>query len=130
MQVVINKARERETSILRSETPRRDDDSMRTGTYLISTLILNYLMAHSGPGVRQMSTVIKFNLNEAVGRRGQVYEFLTFINCRRLALTGQSVGMELSLCARVVYRLRTHSLLAQIIHGQHFIISYNNNLLL
>lgn len=34
---------------------------MRTGTYLISALILNYLMVCSvGPGVRQMSTVIKF----------------------------------------------------------------------
>lgn len=88
-------------------------------------------MAHSEPGVRQMSTVIKFNLNGAVDRtRGQIYEFLTFINCQRVALTGNPSGMKLSVCARVVNRLRTHSLLAQIIHGQHFIISYNNNLLL
>lgn len=71
------------------ETPRRDD-SMRTGTYLISTLILNYLMAvAAGPGVRQMSTVIKFYFNSAMRRtRTRIYEFLTFINSQRLALTG------------------------------------------
>lgn len=37
---------------------------MQTGTYLISALILNYLMGWSvRPGVRQMSTVIKFYLS-------------------------------------------------------------------
>lgn len=70
------------------ETPQRDD-SMRTGTYLISTLILNYLMAEAaGPGVRQMSTVIKFYFNSAMRRTlSRIYEFLTFINSQRLALT-------------------------------------------
>lgn len=88
-------------------------------------------MAHSEPGVRQISTVIKFySIGAVVWTRGQIYVFLTFINCRRLALTGNPSGLELSLCARVVNWLRAHSLSAQIIHGQHFIISYNNNLLL
>lgn len=77
---------------------------MRTGIYLISTLILNYLMVSEvEPGVCQMSTVINFYLKSTFGEtRGRIYEFLTFINSQRLALTGQSVGKELSLGARVV----------------------------
>jgi hypothetical protein len=76
------------------ETAGRDD-LMRTGTYLISALILNYLMARPvGPGVRQMSTVIKFYFSEraVVGTRGWIYDFLTFINSQRLALTGSVRG--------------------------------------
>lgn len=43
----------------------------------------------AGPGVRQMSTVIKFYFNSAMRRtRTRIYEFLTFINSQRLALTG------------------------------------------
>lgn len=58
------------------ETPLRDD-LMRTGTYLISALILNYLMVCSvRPGVRQMSTVIKFYFTERSS--GHEVGFTTF----------------------------------------------------
>lgn len=67
---------------------------MQTGTYLISALIQNYLMVYSlGPGVRQMSTVIKFYFTERPGpTRVWIYEFWTFINFQRLALTANPTG--------------------------------------
>lgn len=65
----------------------RRDDLMRTETYLISALILNYWTGRSErPGVRQPSTVIKFYFTRPIGR-ARIYEILTFINSQRLALT-------------------------------------------
>lgn len=88
------------------------------------------MVVAAGPGVRQMSTVIKFYFNcDAADARSdlRVFDFYKFSTPH---LNSQSVGLELSLGARVVNPPRDHSLSAQIIHGQHFIISYNNNLLL
>lgn len=46
------------------------------------------MVVAAGPGVRQMSTVIKFYFNSTMRQtRFRIYEFLTFINSQRLALT-------------------------------------------
>lgn len=75
------------------------------GTYLISALISNYFMVFCeapGPGVHQMSTVIKFYFTKRASGRPQdlrVFDFYKFSTPR---LNCQSGGMELSLGARLL----------------------------
>lgn len=76
------------------------------------------MVHHEGPGVRQMSTEIKFYFNDSRYLTFvcwsvldlRVFDFYKFSTPR---LNCQSVGMELSLGARAVNPFRDHLLSAQ-----------------